>query len=692
MPTAGGGPNKVTISWGYGKSDTFNAPFTFTNPTNVTKNSVDVKDAFNGGDPKLLIGGQGITTSTDFEYKKTVDAVSGECTTYPNIATITSADGVSEKDDASVEVCKWAAEKTANPTFDRTFDWTLTKAVNKSSVTTAADKVTFSYTVVATKSAGVDSNYKVSGSISVDNPTSSAKDVVIVENIIGVNDETCVVEGAVDGVWTVPAGEKSFPYSCTLPTGGDGTNKVTVSLGHQEVAVATAPYSFEKPTTIINSSVDVKDDFNLGGDVLLPGGEGISKTTEFPYTREVDVPATGCTTYPNTARLYSAEKLIDSAEAAAKACRLSVWKSADPKFDRTFDWSITKAVDRSSVTTTDNSAIFTYTVEAMKSAAKDSNFTVSGDITIANPSEASETVTIADDILGRDDETCTVSGAGEGGTWTVPAGGASFTYTCWLPTKADGTNRVTVTWPQSEAAPATYNAPFTFGAPTKVTNNSADVTDAFNGAAAPGALLKDGNDITESKTFIYSTTLNVPTTGCTTYPNDAYVTPSDSLATKASASAEVCRQVPPVTPQPQANPAAQVLGTGVAPKAKLSVSKTGPRAATAGQIVTYTIRVKNTGKANATAVVLRDLLPNGYSLAKKIKGASFKAGSLSWKFGTLAPGKSKTVKASFRIDRTIGGRRCNVAAASAAGVAVVRDTACTRIAAVAGAVEPAVTG
>jgi hypothetical protein len=50
------------------------------------------------------------------------------------------------------------------------------------------------------------------------------------------------------------------------------------------------------------------------------------------------------------------------------------------------------------------------------------------------------------------------------------------------------------------------------------------------------------------------------------------------------------------------------------------------------------------------------------------------------------------VKASFRINRSIGGRRCNVASASARGVAAVRATACTRIAAVAGAVEPAVTG
>jgi uncharacterized repeat protein (TIGR01451 family) len=388
---------------------------------------------------------------------------------------------------------------------------------------------------------------------------------------------------------------------------------------------------------------------------------------------------------------------------------LDVSKTAVPTFDRSYDWTIDKSVvGDAKTTTTGDKATFNYKVDVVKSAATDSNFKVSGTISVFNPFKYTSYVIIKDDILGRTDETCVVEGA-ENGLWTLPQGNTPFSYVCTLPTKMDGINRVTIEWPQEQFGPAmapmpvgpidTFDAPFAFGEPVSTKNNSVDVSDAFNGAAAPGTLLDGGNDITASQIFTYSRTVDVPASGCTTFPNIAYVISPDGLNKNDNASVEACRQAPPAsnppasgstTPQP--NPVSAVLGTVVAPKAKLSVSKTGPRAATAGQIVTYTIRVKNTGKANATAVVLRDLLPNGYSLAKKIKGASFKAGSLRWTFGTLAPGRTKTVKASFRIDRTIGGRRCNVAAASARGVAVVRDTACTRIAAVAGTVEPAVTG
>jgi uncharacterized repeat protein (TIGR01451 family) len=378
-----------------------------------------------------------------------------------------------------------------------------------------------------------------------------------------------------------------------------------------------------------------------------------------------------------------------------------VVKTVATSFDRTYDWNITKTVvSDSKITTADNTATFRYKVDVTKLPPVDSNIKVSGTITVVLPSQVPQEVFIEDDILGRTDETCTVGGANLAGTWTIPAGTAvSFDYVCTLPTTVNGTNRVTVSTPFENTLPlpgafiASFDAPFTFGVPTKVTNNSVDVTDAFNGATPPGALLAGGDDLTASKNFdVYSRTVNVPSSGCTTYPNTAYITSPDGLSKTAPASVQACRAASPnaVSPPPPA-PSAAATGA-VAPRARLRVTKTGPRAATAGQIVTYTITVRNTGRVSAAAVVLRDLLPSGFRVSGKVKGATFARGTLSWRVGALAPGKSRTVKASFRINRSIGGRRCNVASASARGVAAVRATACTRIAAVAGAVEPAVTG
>jgi uncharacterized repeat protein (TIGR01451 family) len=219
-----------------------------------------------------------------------------------------------------------------------------------------------------------------------------------------------------------------------------------------------------------------------------------------------------------------------------------------------------------------------------------------------------------------------------------------------------------------------------------------DVTDVFDGG--PPALLDGGDNINASKTFTYSRTVTVPASDCRRFPNVATVTSPEGLSKSASASVQACRPTP-ITPPitTLVTPPGQVLGAPSAPaKASLGITKTGPRAATAGQLVTYTIKVRNRSKATATKVVVRDTLPSGFTVAGKVKGAAFRAGKLTWNVGTLAVGKSKTFRVKVRIDRAIGGRRCNVATAGASGVATVRDTACTRIAAVAGAVEPAVTG
>lgn len=140
-----------------------------------------------------------------------------------------------------------------------------------------------------------------------------------------------------------------------------------------------------------------------------------------------------------------------------------------------------------------------------------------------------------------------------------------------------------------------------------------------------------------------------------------------------------------------APPPAQVAAVKAAP-AKLVVTKTGPLAARAGQTVTYTIRVRNNSSSAAKGVRISDILPGGMSLVSTPKGASFAKGRVTWNIGTLAARATRTVTVKVRIDRTVGGRRCNTASASASNAGTVRKASCVRIRAVAGAVAPAVTG
>ena len=63
---------------------------------------------------------------------------------------------------------------TASASFSRTYDWTIAKSVDQTSVTTSADTATFTYKVAVTKSAATDGGWKVAGSISITTRTRPA--------------------------------------------------------------------------------------------------------------------------------------------------------------------------------------------------------------------------------------------------------------------------------------------------------------------------------------------------------------------------------------------------------------------------------------------------------------------------------------------------------------------------------------
>jgi uncharacterized repeat protein (TIGR01451 family) len=384
---------------------------------------------------------------------------------------------------------------------------------------------------------------------------------------------------------------------------------------------------------------------------------------------------------------------------------LVVTKTAVPTYTQTFDWTITKQATPATQTVGTDQATVNYEVVVTKSAPVDSDFRVTGQITLTNPNP----VTVTDELPGA---TCQVTG-GEG--VTVPAragqtnGTATVDYACTRPDKVDGTNTATATWTWTpkqleefglngeEPGPQTASgtAPVVFGAPSSVVNDAVDVLDAFNGAVTPETL---ASGLTESRTFTYPRTVAVPASGCTTYPNVASVV-NGSFRRDAAAQAEVCRTVvpPPAPPVgPSGTPSTPVgpSGTPVRPaaRASLAITKRGPGRATAGQLVPYTITVRNTGRAAARGVVITDTMPAGMTLARRSAGVRMVGGRLTWRAGTLAPRASRTVRVQLRLDSQAQGSRCNVAQATAQNARRVSDTVCTRVTPIARRVQPAVTG
>jgi uncharacterized repeat protein (TIGR01451 family) len=421
---------------------------------------------------------------------------------------------------------------------------------------------------------------------------------------------------------TITSGTATFASS--------GTKTATVTIGADGTATAVVQSDVNSPGTVtISADVIVSTMVQSDG-----GGK-----QDFAYL--VDQHLTPTVTFTFT------------------DCRLSVSKTANPQFNRTFTWTVQKVVTSDKKVTVDGgaTATFTYAVTATKSAAIDSGWTVSGSVSVANPGVAT-TATVTDGIPGA---TCTVGGTA--GSTTVPvASGATVgvPYVCTFAAKPTynvaQTNTATISYqlPGGPTISSTATAPFTFadgstGNPA-VTGDSSVVTDTFNGGT-PSSL----GTVTQTTTFNTQASFVVPSsqTGCVDLPNVATVT---SVGTPATATATVTACVTPAVVI-EGGPDSTTIT--LAKSANVSVVKPGG-------LVRFTIKWRNTGKIAAKRVVICDKLPSGMTFSSA-PGSSFKAGKACWTRKSVGVGSELQFLVVAKVDADAGQQTFrNVATATAA--------------------------
>jgi hypothetical protein len=272
------------------------------------------------------------------------------------------------------------------------------------------------------------------------------------------------------------------------------------------------------------------------GIILQPG-------TSCEFTASFNVPAGD---YPNkhvntfTVVAADADGNLASDSATAEVtyidvptnANLTVSKTAIPTFTRTFNWSISKAVDKLFVRQIGGNAVFNYTVVVNQTGFTDSLWKVTGKITVTNPNAVDfDGVDVTDEI--DNGGVCAVVG---GEDITVLAGGSvALDYTCAYasaPMDYSGANTATATWPTGYGTPntsATNTANFAFddgaaGNPTNV-NKTINVTDTMTSFATLTLGTVEGKTTTPfaTKTFTYSRTIAVPSFDCKEYTNTAKI-------------------------------------------------------------------------------------------------------------------------------------------------------------------------
>ncbi len=200
------------------------AAVTFGDPTTVVNGAINVTDT-NG------MSWGPVTDDTSWDYTRTFTCNDDEGT-HPNTATITE-NGASDSASVTVHCYELTVTKDANPTFTRTWDWTITKSGDQSALTLAPGQsflVNYEVTVTAAKT---DSAWNVTGEIIVANPAPMPATLTAVNDIVSPNIAGTVTCPSL----TVPANDTlTCTYSAALRDVTGRTNTATASLQNYSYA------------------------------------------------------------------------------------------------------------------------------------------------------------------------------------------------------------------------------------------------------------------------------------------------------------------------------------------------------------------------------------------------------------------------------------------------------------------------
>jgi len=449
--------------------------------------------------------------------------------------------------------------KTAAPEFSRTFTWGISKSVDNSEIDIADGGLAkFNYAVEVTHDVGTDSGWQVTGTITVTNPNVAAVSNVNVADSINDANAICVVTDGLGA--TIPAsGSSNFPYTCTYSAAPTTSSKNTATATWLEQqlsngatlyggsASGTADFAFTTPTTIVDGSVTVTDTLDGTTTTLGTVSHTDPSPTWFTYSHEFSGVGGTCTNYDNTAAFTTdTTGKTGSASQSVKVCvgvDLKVSKTATPYFTRTYLWSISKSVDRTLVEQIGGTATFNYQVIVAQTGFTDSDWYVTGIITVTNPNDWEDIVVDVTDAVSNAGACIVTDGTGV----TVPAGqSVDRSYVCTYASQPEYgstvTNTATASWDKAiyftPSDSASGKADFVFSDPTTRVNQVITVTDTFDGVTTTlGTLTATNVEPYASATFNYSHTVPVPQWDCLFYTNTAKIVETGQ---SASQTVEVC--------------------------------------------------------------------------------------------------------------------------------------------------------
>jgi hypothetical protein len=388
--------------------------------------------------------------------------------------------------------------KDASTTFTRTYTWSIDKSVSPEVHNLfTGDSAPSTYTITVTKTGFVDSNWAVSGSISIYNPAPTSA------TITGVSDDISGV-GAVQ-----PNCNVSFPYNlgsqqtltCTysspLPDGTNRTNTATATTsGSVGGGSGSAAVTFGDPTTEVNAQVNVDDTNNMTW-VFADSGS-VTYTRYFACDRDQG-------TLNNTATIRETGQ-SDSAAVTVNCYQLTVTKAAYTSFTRTWSWTIDKSADQTALTlSVGQQFLVNYSVKVDATSA-DSNWGVTGNISVHNPAPIAATLNGVSDVIsgvGAATVSCNVSFP-----YVLAADDTlNCTYGASLPDASSRTNTATATLQNTPSGTTDFSGSAAVDFANAAVNKVDECIDVWDDKGDPLNPVKLGSACADEglpKTFTYS--------------------------------------------------------------------------------------------------------------------------------------------------------------------------------------------
>ena len=437
--------------------------------------------------------------------------------------------------------------KTATPAFKRTYKWEIEKSVDKSTITMFPGQSTdANYDVVVTQTGFDDSEWAVSGQVTIQNPSDVAVTVNSVTDLIQPGNIAVTVDCGTLPAVIAAGGNKVCTYTktfATSPGAGPFTNTVQIELaGLSVVSGVSAPFSFTTPTSEVNKTVDVTDT-NLPDPLANDISTGSTYKYKLPFTCNEDEGK-----HDNIAKVIGDGGAVldqDDASVTVSCEAITVTKNASPTFDRKWTWRIDKTIDATAflpgtydantntATVNQNEALDVKYKLTLNASSADQGFKVTGTITIGNPSASQIALTsVRDSITGNILATVTCP------SLNVPAEGTlQCSYSANLPNKDSRVNTAKVVLFGEEY---TGTAQITFGStPANEIDECVNVQDVLSQAGNPiGDPVNVGNWCASQglpKTFEVTKTFGgslIPIScGTNTFNNEGEFTTNDTETT-----------------------------------------------------------------------------------------------------------------------------------------------------------------